>query len=83
MTICWHLTVIKILNLNKDYSVSFVGKKTILMNGATQVKQTLSSYLKPPVEFKTSLLCLKECIIASARRRSAFISNPTIIAKKV
>lgn len=50
-------------------------KKTILMNGATEVKHTLSSYLQPPCN-------LKGCIIVSPSRRSTFISNPTIIANK-
>lgn len=36
-----------VLNLNKNYSINSIGKKTILMNGATQVKHTLFSYLKP------------------------------------
>lgn len=42
----------KILNLNKGYSINYIGKKTILTNGATQVKHTLSSYLKPPCNLR-------------------------------
>lgn len=30
----------KILKLNEGYSMHSIGKKTILMNGATQVKHT-------------------------------------------
>lgn len=75
MTIFWPLAVILCESRTRIIPLTLLVKKTILMNGATEVKHTLSSHLQPPCN-------LKGCIIVSAGRRSAFISNPTIIANE-